>query len=66
MNDKVGFLAHRNKEADTDYIEFLSCSHCKNKTYKVTYNKESEFPLMSCAACGSFVGYFGWVNEENI
>lgn len=66
MKDKVVFLAHRNENMQTDVTEYLTCTNCKNKTYKATYNTNSAFPRMSCAACGSLAGYFGWVDEENI
>lgn len=66
MSDKVVFLAHRNDKVSTEYTEHLTCSNCKNKTYKATYEGNSEFPLLSCAACGNLAGYFGWVEEENI
>lgn len=63
---KVVFLAHRNEKMDTEYTEYLSCPNCHNKTYKATYSKGSEFPRLSCSACGSYAGHFGWVDEANI
>jgi hypothetical protein len=64
--DKVVFLAHRSDKADTEYTEHLTCANCKNKTYIAIYTKNSEFPMMQCAACGNLAGYFGWINEENV
>jgi len=66
MGDVV-FLAHRNDSVNTDFVEFLSCKNCHNKSWLVVYEQEkSSFPRMKCACCGESAGLFGWVNQEDV
>ena len=60
----VVFLAHRN-DAPTDVEETLVCGTCRNKTWKALYDATSQFPRLTCTCCGTRVGYFGWVKDED-
>lgn len=57
---KVVFLKFSRPEATSDeYVTFISCKHCKNKTFSLT-NEANEYPLLKCAACGAHIGRIGW------
>ena len=57
---KVVFLKFSKPEATADeYLTFIGCKHCKNKTYTLT-NEADSYPLLKCAACGSHIGRIGW------
>ena len=59
-NGNVVFLKFSKPEATADeYLTFISCKHCKNKTYTLT-NEADSYPLLKCAACGSHIGRIGW------
>ena len=60
-NNNVVHLAFRNPEkTDEEGINFLVCKHCRNKTYTMTFEGASEYPLVKCAACGAHIGCVGW------
>jgi len=64
MGDVI-HLAHRNDSTDTDFVEYLACKNCKNKTWIALYEQACRgFPRLKCACCGQDGGLFGWVDEE--
>jgi ribosomal protein S27E len=61
VSDNVVFLAFKNPEkTDEDGITFVACRHCRNKTYTLTHDSESGYPLVKCAGCGMHIGRVGW------
>jgi hypothetical protein len=63
MTEKVVYLAYTNRETVAEGIDFISCGHCRNKTYTMTHDSKDGFPLVKCAACGCHIGRIGWANE---
>lgn len=65
VNDNVVFLKFKNPE-DTkeDYITFIACKACSNKTYTLTEDNSSPYPLIKCAACGQHCGRMGWIGQD--
>lgn len=61
-DNKVVFLAYSNPQLKTETVSHLSCSHCRNKTWRLTY-EDSQFPRLTCACCGTDGGLIGWVGE---
>lgn len=57
-------LAFKSPHVEDDMMAFLACKHCKNKTYTLTVDDVSTFPLMRCAACGSHMGRMGWYHDD--
>lgn len=54
-------LAFKNTASSTEeWIAFIACKHCKNKTYTLTEDNPESFPLLKCAACGMHIGRIGW------
>ena len=46
-DSNVVFLAHRNDNVKTHYIEYLTCKNCQNKTWIVIYDESGDgFPVM--------------------
>ena len=62
--DNVIFLAFRNPnlESDSD-VSMLACKFCRNKTYTLSYDSHSGFPMMKCAACGQHMGRIGYTDD---
>ncbi len=63
MSEKVVFLKFKSETVEDDTMAFISCKHCRNKTYTLTEDKVGDFPLMRCAACGSHIGRMGWADK---
>jgi hypothetical protein len=63
MTEKVVYLAYSHKEAATESTTFLACANCKNKTFSIVYENESEIPRMKCGACGWNGGRIGFLDE---
>lgn len=66
MNDKVVFLAFRNKNTESTHTENLTCGQCKNMTFEAYHLGNQGFPILACCVCGSRIGYFGWVDESEV
>ena len=66
MTDNVIHLKFKSPHVEDDMMCFLSCAHCKNKTYTLTEDKVSTFPLMRCAACGKHMGRMGWYHDDPV
>lgn len=63
-DDKVVFLAFKNPAMTRDEgIDFSSCKHCLNKTFTLTHDGGSNFPMLKCAACGAHIGRVGWTDS---
>ena len=56
-------LKFRSPHMRDDMMSFISCGHCRNKTYTLKDDDKSPFPLMICAACGKHMGRMGWVHD---
>lgn len=64
MGDVVE-LKFRSPHMQDDMMAFISCKHCKNKTYVLRADNGSDFPLMQCAACGQHMGRMGWAHDDD-
>lgn len=63
--DNVIELKFKSPHVEDDMMAFLSCKHCKNKTYTLTLDHPpGSFPLMRCACCGSHIGRMGWWHDD--
>ena len=63
--ENVVFLAFSNPALEQDHVSLLGCRLCRNKTFKVIPHVDSQkFPAMHCAACDTFIGYFGWSDSD--
>ena len=66
MSDKVVYLAYSNpNDTKTEEVSFLCCSYCTNKTYTLTYDKLSPFPMLKCCVCSAHIGRVGWAENED-
>lgn len=66
MSDNVVYLKFRNELAtNSEFVEFIVCAYCKNKTYTLTCDDPKQFPTLKCAACGSHIGRVGWADQDN-
>lgn len=64
MSDNVVHLKFSTDKAEPDTLGMLSCSHCRNKTFRMLYDLVPEgFPMLQCAACGAHIGRIGWACE---
>ena len=61
--DNLIYLKFRNETQESEFIEIMACSICKNKTFTHTYIN-SEYPTVKCAACGNVCGQVGWVDND--
>lgn len=65
-DNNVLFLKFKSPHVEEGMMAFLSCVHCKNKTFTLTSDQPPPaFPLLRCAACGSHLGRMGWVRPED-
>ena len=62
-DEKVVFLAFENPEAPVSEMSCAACRHCRNKTFKLLYAGESDFPQCICTCCGAYLGDMGWASE---
>lgn len=61
----VVFLQFKSPHVEDDTMAFLSCKHCRNKTFTLTEDRVGGFPLMRCACCGSHIGRMGWAHDDD-
>lgn len=64
--ENVIFLAFSNPDLVEDDYSMLACKHCRNKTFTMSYDKHSGFPLMKCAACQQHMGRMGWASDDEL
>lgn len=57
-------LAFKSPHMADDMMAFISCKHCRNKTYTLQEDRVGDFPLMKCAACGQHMGRMGWAHDD--
>lgn len=66
MNDNVVFLKYSNpQDTDSEWLSFIVCKHCRNKTFTLMQDDEKGYPLLKCAACGSHLGKVGWADRAD-
>jgi len=65
MNDNVIRLEFKSPHTVDDAMAFVACASCRNKTYTLTEDRVSDFPLMRCAACGQHIGRMGWAHDDD-
>lgn len=58
-------LKFKSPHVDVDTMCFHACRVCKNKTYTLTADDASTFPLLRCAACGNHIGRMGWYHDDD-
>lgn len=46
-------------------MSFIACGACSNKTYTLVEDREGDFPLMRCAACGAHIRRMGWAHDDD-
>lgn len=64
MTGKVIELRPKPPGVDEEHLTFFACGSCRNKTYTLTLDRHSEYPLLKCAACGHKIGRMGWYYDE--
>lgn len=65
MTGEVVFLKFTSPHSEPDTMAFIACKVCHNKTYTLTEDRLSDFPLMRCAACGQHMGRMGWACDDD-
>ena len=64
MDNKVIYLKYSNDALHKDYVAFIACNKCKNKTFVVLpANEDDMYPMLRCAACSTDIGRIGWTEE---
>lgn len=64
--DKVVFLAFSNPNLKDDQdVHVSACTHCRNKTFLLSHDSHSGFPMVKCAACGAHIGRVGWADDDD-
>lgn len=56
-------LAFSSGESVVERHALIACRECRNKTFKLRYEGDAQFPLLQCAACEAHIGKIGWVHE---
>lgn len=65
MSEKVVFLAYSNpSKLEKDMRDCLACKKCRNKTFLLVWQGDTAFPLLECAACHNYAGYWGFAGDE--
>lgn len=65
MSENVVFLKFKNPDAtNAEWLSFIACKHCRNKTFTMMQDDEKRYPFLKCAACGHHCGSVGWVEND--
>jgi len=64
MSANVITLKVRSPHVEQEKVSWICCRICRNKTFTLVEDRPDDFPLMTCAACGTAIGRMGWAHDD--